>query len=251
MARQTATATTATATTPRKSGGAPRRGDALIEARPITPGGRAAQTPTRHAPATTVLDAPAPLTRADEARLQREQQVLERGEAMTPDRTLDRDLAHLADPQAGKRTAPARRRHPDEVGLVYRGKRQGMLHDQDIDILVPDEDNDARVAEMQAVIPGMDEDSQHEAWAVRAEKTRATGKEPAPYVPVRDRLTISGIPYHFKLGQTTLVHEDDVDYVLAYPAYRIERAADLSASDVLPHERARGGVATPGARRAR
>jgi len=245
MARQTATATT-----PRKSVSA-RRGDELIEARQLIPGRRAAQAAARRASATTVLDAPEPLTRADEARLQREQQVLERGEAMTPDRTLDRDLAHLADPQAGKRTAPARRRHPDEEGLVYRGKRQGMLHDQDIDILVPDEDNDARVAELQSVIPGMDEDSQHEAWAVRAEKTRATGKEPAPYVPVRDRLNISGIPYHFKLGQTTLVHEDDVDYVLDYPAYRIERATAISTSDVLPHERARGGVATPGARRAR
>jgi len=199
---------------------------------------------------TAVLDAPEPLTRADEARIQREQQTLDRADTLAPDRTLDRDLAHLADPLAGKRTVPARRRHPDEVGLVYRGKRQGMLHDQDIDILVPDEDNDDRVAEFQAVIPGMDEDSQHEAWAALAEKTRAAGKEPAPYVPMRDRLTISGIPYHFKLGQTTLVHEDDVDYVLAYPAYRIERATDLSTSDVLPHERTRG-VVTPGARRAR
>ncbi len=189
---------------------------------------------------TRPVASPAPtVSQADEARLARDQRTLERGEAMAPDVRLDRDLAHLGDPQAATRVAPSRRRHPDEVGLVYRGKRKGMLHDQYITVIVPDEDNDAAVAEKQDVIPGLDEESQRQAWAAE-DMRRGVSR---PYVRLADRLVLSGPNYTFEKDKTVLVHEDDVAYLLAHDTYRIERAADVEVDDVLPRRRPgyRGG----------
>ncbi len=185
-------------------------------------------------PRNSVVDAlPTPLSRADEARFAAEQRALAKGDTLQAETKLDRDLAHLADPDVGRRTVSSRRRRePEEQALVYRGSRtRGALVAQEIDILVPDEDNAAAVADMQAVIPGMDEDSQRAAWVAAA---ALRNREPEPYVPLAERLILSGIHYHFSLGKTTLVHEDDVDYVLAYPAYRIERVGDINAEDAIP-----------------
>ncbi len=223
--------TTATATTPRKSVSA-RRGDELIEEQQLIPGRRAAQAAARRASATTVLDAPEPLTRADEARLQREQQVLERGEAMTPDRTLDRDLAHLADPQAGRRVPSRQRRQPEEIGIIYRGRRKGLLHDGAVTITVPDEENDTVVASLQDTIPGMDEPTQRRVWQ---EQAALRGEEPKPYVPLRDRLVVRGPSYQFTRNETTLVHQDDADYILAHKDLVFERVGgDDNDGDVFP-----------------
>jgi len=186
-------------------------------------------------PRNSVVDAlPTPLSRADEARFAAEQRALAKGDTLQAETKLDRDLAHLADPDVGRRTVSSRRRRePEEQALVYRGSRtRGPLVAQEIDIIVPDEDNDARVADMQAVISGMDEDSQRAAWAAAA---ALRNREPEPYVPLAERLIVSGIDYHFSLGKSTLVHEDDVDYVLAHPFYRIERVGDINAEeDALP-----------------
>jgi len=229
MAKRTATTTstrpTATAATPATPSRASRAAKAAATAVP------APRAPRRSITVDVDNDL-MPLTRADEARIQREQQTLERGEAMTPDSKLDRDLAHLADPQAGRRVPSRRRREPDEESLVYRGKRgRALLVDQHIDVIVPDDENDERVQDLQAVVPGMDEDSQREAWNTAA---MVRNREPAPYVPLADRLVVSGIHYHFELGKSTLVHRDDVDYLLAYPAYIIERVGDINAEDAIP-----------------
>lgn len=229
MAKRTATTTstrpTATAATPATPSRASRAAKAAATAAPVP------RAPRRSITVDGDNDL-MPLTRADETRIQREQQTLERGEAMTPDRTLDRDLAHLADPQAGRRVPSRRRREPDEEPLVYRGKRgRALLVDQHIDVIVPDDENDARVEDLQAVISGMDEDTQRAAWNTAA---MLRNREPAPYVPLADRLVVSGIHYHFELGKSTLVHRDDVDYLLAYPAYVIERVGDDPDESGLP-----------------
>jgi hypothetical protein len=182
--------------------------------------------------ARTVASPDPTLSQADEARLARDQRTLERGEAMAPDARLDRDLAHLADTSPAKRVQ-SRRRAPEEVGLVYRGKRKGMLTDQYITVIVPDEDNDAAVADKQDVIPGLDEESQRQAWAAEDMRRGVT----RPYVRLADRLVLSGPNYTFEMGKTVLVHEDDVAYLLAHDTYRIERAADIEVDDVLPRRR--------------
>lgn len=181
----------------------------------------------------SVVDAlPTPLSRADEARFAAEQRALAKGDTLQAETKLDHDLAHLADPQAGRRVPSRRRRELDEEPLVYCGKRgRGVFVDQHIDVIVPDEDNDDKVFDLQAVILGLDEDSQRAAWAAAA---ALRNREPAPYVPLTDRLTVSGIHYHFELGKTTLVHEDDVDHVLAHPAYVIERVGDEPFDGALP-----------------
>ena len=172
------------------------------------------------------------LTPAQAAQVDRETRAVADGPTLAPDAKLDRDLAHLGDPQAGRRVAPSRRRQPDEEPLVYRGKRgRGTAVDQHIDILVPDEENDERIFDLQETISGLDEDSQREAWA-RAAALR--NRAPEPYVALSDRLTVSGIHYHFELGKTTLVHCGDVPYVLAYPAYVIERVGDNPDESGLP-----------------
>jgi hypothetical protein len=173
-----------------------------------------------------------PLTAAQTAQVDRETRAATRGDTLQAETKLDRDLAYLGDPQAGRRVPSRRRREPDEESLVYRGKRgRGPAVDQHIDIIVPDEENDERIYELQATISGLDEDSQREAWA-RAAALR--NRAPAPYVPLTDRLTVSGISYHFELGKSTLVHVDDVDYLLSYPAYVIERVGDDPDESGLP-----------------
>jgi len=173
-----------------------------------------------------------PLTAAQAARVERETRAATSGDTLTVETKLDRDLAHLGDPQAGRRVPSRRRREPDEEPLVYRGKRgRGVSVDQHIDIIVPDEENDERIYDLQAVITGLDEDSQREAWA-RAAALR--NREPEAYVPLTDRLTVSGISYHFELGKSTLVHVDDVEYLLAHPAYVIERVGDNPDESGLP-----------------
>jgi len=181
---------------------------------------------TTTATKTRPVASPAPtLGQADEARLARERQALERGEVMTPDARLDRDLAHLATPDVSRRVQSRRRRAPEEVGLVYRGKRtRALLVDGHIDIILPDEDNDEKVMDLQETIPGLDEDSQRAAWASAA---ALRNRAPEPYVPVRDRLVVSGQHYHFEKDKTVLVHEDDADWLLAHPVWRIERADGL------------------------
>ncbi len=219
MAKRTASTSTrpaAATTTPAKPSRASRAAKATAAAAPAPRVPRRSATPH-------VDSGDMALTPAQAAQVARETRAVADGPTLAPDTKLDRDLAHLADHQAGRRVAPSRRRDPDEEALVYRGKRQGMLHDQHIDILVPDEDNDERIFLLQETISGLDEDSQREAWA-RAAALR--NRAPEPYVPLTDRLTISGIHYHFELGKATLVHEDDVAYVLQYPAYRIERVGD-------------------------
>ncbi len=163
----------------------------------------------------------------------RDRQTLERGEAMAPDARLDRDLAHLADTSPARRVQ-SRRRAPEEVGLVYRGKRsRAILVDQYITVTVPDEDNDAAVADKQDAIPGLDEESQRQAWAAEDMRRGVT----RPYVRLADRLVLSGPNYTFEKDKTVLVHEDDVAYLLAHDTYRIERAADIEVDDVLPRRR--------------
>ncbi len=216
--------TTTTSTAPAKPSRSARANAASSKAA-IT------RVPRRPASGSPVDDADMALTPAQAAQVARETRAVADGPTLAPDAKLDRDLAHLGDPQAGRRVAPSRRRDPDEEPLVYRGKRQGMFHDQHIDILVPDEDNDERIFLLQETISGLDEDSQREAWA-RAAALR--NRAPEPYVPLTDRLTVSGIHYHFELDKITLVHEDDVAYVLQYPAYRIERVGDDRDESGLP-----------------
>ncbi len=224
--------------TPKETSAMPRRQTTPTKtSRSQRASAASAKAAVTRVPRTNVVDAlPTPLSRADEARFAAEQRALAKGDTLQAETKLDRDLAHLADPNAGRRTVTSRqRRAPQEQALVYRGSRTRgalVLVAQEIEILVPDEDNDARVAEMQAVIPGMDEDSQRAAWAAAA---ALRNREPEPYVPLAERLILSGIHYHFSLGKSTLVHEDDVDYVLAYPAYRIERVGDINdKEDALP-----------------
>lgn len=225
MAKRTATTSTrptATTTTPAK----PSRSQRASAA--------SAKAAVTRVPRINVVDAlPTPLSRADEARFAAEQRALAKGDALTAETKLDRDLAHLGDPDVGRRTVSSRRRRePEEQALVYRGSRtRSALVAQEIDVQVPDEENADKVADMQAVIPGMDEDSQRAAWAAAA---ALRNREPEPYVPLAERLIVSGIDYHFSLGKTTLVHEDDVDYVLAHPFHRIERVGDINAEDAIP-----------------
>ncbi len=187
-------------------------------------------TPTKTRRAAPTTEAPT----QGEREMARDRQVLERGEAMVPEARLDRDLAHLATPEAATRVAPSRRRRePDQVGLVYRGKRtRGTLVDQYITVTVPDEDNDEAVADKQDVIPGLDEESQRQAWAA---ENLQRGIE-RPYVPVRDRLVLSGQDYTFEKDKAVLVHEDDVSWLLAHPVWRIECADGLDddGAGVLP-----------------
>lgn len=104
--------------------------------------------------------------------------------------------------------------------MIYKGSRlRGPLVAQEIDVLVPTEDNVEKVADMQSVIPGMDEASQRAAWVATA---AARGIAPEPYVPLAERLILDGIHYHFSLGKSVLVHEDDVEYMLTHPVHRIE-----------------------------
>ena len=192
----------------------------------------ARRTTTTPARTQATLAAPEPLTRADETRIQREQQALERGEAMTPDRKLDRDLAHLADPVIGRRVPSHRRREPEEIGIVYRGRRKGLLHDGAVSINVPDEENDEAVAALQDTIPGMDENTQRRVWQ---EQAALRGEEPKPYVPLRDRLVVRGPSYQFTRNETTLVHQDDADYILAHEDLVFERVGgDDNDGDVFP-----------------
>jgi len=205
---------------PAKSSSKSRKGDKTM-ARIPTP------TKTRRAAPTT--EAPT----QGEREQARDRQTLERGEAMAPDARLDRDLAHLADTSPARRVQ-SRRRAPEEVGLVYRGKRsRALLVDQYITVTVPDEDNEAAVADKQDVIPGLDEESQRQAWAAEDMRRGMT----RPYVRLADRLVLSGPNYTFEKDKTVLVHEDDVAYLLAHDTYRIERAADIEVDDVLPRRR--------------
>ncbi len=163
----------------------------------------------------------ATLSRADEARIVAESRALERGDSLHPEAKLDRDLAHLADPNAGRRTVSSRRRRePQEIAMVYRGSRhRGPLVAQEIDVQVPTEENADKVADMQSVILGMDEPSQRAAWAGAA---AARGVAPEPYVALADRLVLDGIDYHFSINKTTLVHEDDAEALLSHPFHLIE-----------------------------
>jgi len=226
MTKRTAsTATRPTPTTPAKGSRASRAAKATAAAAP------APRAPRRSITA-DVDSSTMPLTAAQTAQVDRETRAATRGDTLQAETKLDADLAHLADHQAGRRVPSRRRREPDEEPLVYRGKRgRGVSVDQHIDIIVPDEENDERIYDLQAVITGLDEDSQREAWA-RAAALR--NREPEAYVPLTDRLTVSGIHYHFELGKSTLVHSDDVDYVLAYPAYVIERVGDDPGESGLP-----------------
>ena len=121
----------------------------------------------------------------------------------------------------GARTV-RRQRQPEEVSLVYCGRRtSGAPVDQRIRVVVPDEDNATAVAAVQAIVPGLDEASQRAPWDADAAQR---GQEPKPYVPLHERLALSGPFYRFEIGRATLVHEADAPYLLAHPLYRIERA---------------------------
>jgi len=229
MAKRTATTTstrpTATAATPATPSRASRAAKAAATAAP------APRAPRRSITVDGDNDL-MPLTRADETRIQREQQALERGEAMTPDRKLDRDLAHLADHGVGRRVPSRRRREPEEIGIIYRGRRKGLLHDGAVSINVPDEENDEVVAALQDTIPGMDENTQRRVWQKQA---ALRGEEPKPYVPLRDRLVVRGPSYQFTRNETTLVHQDDADYILAHKDLVFERVGgDDNDGDVFP-----------------
>ena len=227
MAKQSPTTSLrpATTATPAKPSRASRAARATAAAAP------APRVPRRSATA-DVDSGDMPLTAAQAAQVDRETRAATRGDTLVAETKLDADLAHLADHQAGRRVPSRRRREPDEEALVYRGKRgRGVFVDQHIDIIVPDEENDERVYDLQTVISGLDEDSQREAWA-RAAALR--NRAPEAYVAISDRLTVSGIHYHFELGKTTLVHVDDVEYVLSYPAYVIERVGDDPDESDLP-----------------
>ncbi len=169
-----------------------------------------------------------------EREMSRERQALERGEAMAPETRLDRDLAHLGDPDAGRRAQPRRRREPDHVPMTYVGKKsRALLVDQFVTLTVPTDENDLKVADLEEVIPGLDRDSQQKAWAT---ENARLGVE-RPYRPLADRLIVAGNDYTFERGKAVLVHEDDVAYLLAHDTYRIERAADIEVDDVLPRRR--------------
>lgn len=227
MARTTTTPTrpTATTTAPAKPSRTSRAAKAAATAAPAPRVPRSSVT-------ADVDSSFMPLTTVQAAQVERETRAATRGDTLTAETKLDADLAHLADHQAGRRVPSRRRREPDEEALVYRGKRgRGTAVDQHIDIIVPDEENDERIYDLQATISGLDEDSQRAAWAAAA---ALRNREPEPYVPLTDRLTVSGIHYHFELGKSTLVHVDDVDYLLSYPAYVIERVGDDRDESGLP-----------------
>jgi len=226
MARRQTTPTRPTATT-----AAPAKPSRSQRASAMS--GKTAATRVPRSSVTADVDSDLmPLTAAQAAQVERESRALTSGDTLTAETKLDRDLAHLGDPQAGRRVPSRRRREPDEEPLVYRGKRgRGVSVDQHIDIIVPDEENNERIYDLQETISGLDEDSQREAWA-RAAALR--NREPEPYVPLTDRLTVSGIHYHFELGKSTLVHRDDAEYLLAYPAYVIERVGDDPDESGLP-----------------
>jgi len=142
---------------------------------------------------------------------------------------LDADIAHLGGDVMRPKAKLPRRREPDEVAVVYRGKYKGMLHDAHIQITVPDDENEAKVAALEEIIPGMDPQSQKAEWT---QKAKMQGLEVAPpYVPLHKRLTLSGITYDFDRNEATLVHEDDLDCVLAHPTYRMERVDTLDDAD--------------------
>jgi hypothetical protein len=173
-------------------------------------------------PRNSVVDAlPTPLSRADEARFAAEQRALAKGDTLQAETKLDRDLAHLGDPDVGRRTVSSRRRLPQEQALVYRGSRlPGPLVAHSITVTVPDEDNESRVADLQATIPGMSEDEQRAAHAAAC----ALRGVDTPYQPLADRLIVSGIDYQMGIGKGVLVHEDDVDWLLNHPVHLITRA---------------------------
>jgi len=142
---------------------------------------------------------------------------------------LDADIAHLGGDVTRPKAKLPRRRQPDEVAVVYRGRHKGMLHDAHIQITVPDDENEAKVAALEEIIPGMDPQSQKAEWT---QKAKMQGLEVAPpYVPLHDRLTLSGITYDFTRDEATLVHEDDLDCVLDHPTYRLERVDTLDDAD--------------------
>ncbi len=190
-------------------------------------------TPTKTRRAAPTTEAPT----QGEREQARERQTLERGEAMAPETRLDRDLAHLGAPDAGRRAQPRRRREPDHVPMIYTGKKsRSILTDQYISVIVPTEENDAKVADLEEVIPGLDRESQQRAW--QSENARL-GVERI-FVPLADRLIVSGNDYQFELGKSALVHEDDVAYLLAHDTYRIERASDVEVDDAPPMRRRPG-----------
>lgn len=203
-------------------------------------------------PRTSVVDAlPTPLSRADEARIVAEQRALAKGDTLHAESKLDSDLAHLADPNAGRRVAPSRRRRePEEEMLVYRGSRlAGPLVAMSITVTVPDEDNAAAVAEKQAVIPGLSEDEQRAAHAAAC---AARGVD-TPYQPLADRLILSGVDYNMSIGKGVLCHEDDVDFLLNHKVHLITRANgddDEEHEGVSPAIAKRNAVAAASQRRA-
>ncbi len=214
MARRTTT----TATRPTATTTAPAKPSRSARARAVS-----AKAAVTRVPRNSVVDAlPTPLSRADEARFAAEQRALAKGDTLQAETKLDHDLAHLADPNAGRRTVSSRRRRgPEEEVLVYRGSRlAGPLVAQTITVTVPDEDNDAAVAEKQAVIPGLLEDEQRAAHAAAC----ALRGVDTPYQPLADRLILSGINYTMGLGKGVLVHEDDVDWLLNHKVHWITRA---------------------------
>jgi len=142
---------------------------------------------------------------------------------------LDADIAHLGGDVTRPRAKLPRRRQPDEVAVVYCDRRKGMLHDAHISITVPDEENEAKVAALEEIIPGMDDFSQRAEWAQKAKLQGLS--EPPAYVPLHQRLTLTGITYDFTRNEATLVHEDDLEYVLAHPTYRLERVDTLDDAD--------------------
>jgi len=195
-----------------------------------------ARTTTTTTPRTVASPAPT-LSQADEARLAGERQTLERGEVMAPDARLDRDLAHLGDPDAGRRAQPRRRREPDHLPMIYVGKKsRALLVDQFVTLTVPTDENDLKVADLEEVIPGLDRDSQQKAWAT---ENARLGVE-RPYRPLADRLIVAGNDYTFERGKTVLVHEDDAPFLLAHEVFRFERASDVEPDDA-PTMRRRPG----------
>lgn len=143
------------------------------------------------------------------------------GPDLQPQKKLDADLAPLADPTPMRPVSRPRRRRPHEIPLVLVGNRKGMLHDQRIDVVVPDEENKERVEGLADVVdPGMDKEG-----------------NPNPPVSYAD-WHMSGPSYHFTRGEATLVEQEDLPFLLAHKRWKFERA-DQVQDQAAPAARSR------------
>lgn len=158
-----------------------------------------------------------------------ERQARKDGPDLQSETKLDADLAHLADDKPAPQTVRSvRRRRPHEIPVVLVGRHKGALHDAQIDLIVPDEDNAERVGDFDSVI---NPERDHE------------GKEKP--LPGPDVVHMSGPSYHFIRGEATLVDAEDLPFFLAHKTWLFVRSDQQGGELVTDsQERRRAAQAT-------